>query len=152
MPVNVWVTKPSRQVLMPEYSRQTRSISWVLMTWLLASPSHQQSWYCISIRGMDCLRKTNLWLPEEGFEMCDRIKECAYKYDDVRFKRTSRTKIIKLFRFEKKFHLMHCYTFKITLTHYVLRTCGEVSRYSKCVAKMYHFCICAGYIGMMSTI
>ena len=28
-----------------DYSKQTRSISWLPMPWILASPTHQQSWY-----------------------------------------------------------------------------------------------------------
>ena len=32
-------------VLRPEYSGRTRSISWLLMPWLLMSPGHQPSWY-----------------------------------------------------------------------------------------------------------
>ena len=33
-------------VLKPENSGISRSISWMLMPWLLASPGHQQPWYC----------------------------------------------------------------------------------------------------------
>ena len=32
-------------VLKPEYSQQTRSIPFLLMTWLLVSPGHQQIWF-----------------------------------------------------------------------------------------------------------
>ena len=32
-------------VLKPEYSGQTRSIPWLLMPWLLASPGHHHPWY-----------------------------------------------------------------------------------------------------------
>ena len=35
-------------VLKPEYSGMTRSIPWLLMPWLLASPCQQQPWYSIS--------------------------------------------------------------------------------------------------------
>ena len=38
------------EVLKPEYSRITRSIPWQLMTWLPASPGHQQQWYWQSVR------------------------------------------------------------------------------------------------------
>ena len=34
-------------VLKPGYSAIIRSISWLLMPWLLASPGHQQPWYWI---------------------------------------------------------------------------------------------------------
>ena len=32
-------------LLKPEYSVRTRSAPWLLMTWLLVSPGHQQQWY-----------------------------------------------------------------------------------------------------------
>ena len=43
----------------PSYLGLTRSISWLLMPWLLASPGHQQPWYWLSriVRSLSCLRK-----------------------------------------------------------------------------------------------
>ena len=43
----------------PSYLGLTRSISWLLMTWLRASPGHQQPWYwlCRIGRSLSCLRK-----------------------------------------------------------------------------------------------
>ena len=43
----------------PSYLGLTRSISWVLMPWLLASPGHQQPWYwlCRMGRSLSYLRK-----------------------------------------------------------------------------------------------
>ena len=35
----------TRLVLMPDYSWKVRSIPWLLMHWLLASPGHHQPWY-----------------------------------------------------------------------------------------------------------
>ena len=40
------------------YSDITRSISWLLMPWLLLSPSHQQSWYWLCL---PCGRIENNW-------------------------------------------------------------------------------------------
>ena len=34
-------------VLKPEYSWQLKSIQWLMMSWLLASPSHQPWWCCL---------------------------------------------------------------------------------------------------------
>ena len=43
----------------PSYFGLTRSISWLLMPWLLTSPGHQQPWYslCIIGRFLSYLRK-----------------------------------------------------------------------------------------------
>ena len=43
----------------PSYLGLTRSISWLLMPWLLTSPGHQQSWYwlCRICRSWSYLRK-----------------------------------------------------------------------------------------------
>ena len=43
----------------PSYLGLTRSISWLLMTWLLTSPGHQQPWYwpCTICRFLSSLRK-----------------------------------------------------------------------------------------------
>ena len=43
----------------PSYLGLTRSISWLLMPWLLTSPGHQQLWYwlCIIDRFLSYLRK-----------------------------------------------------------------------------------------------
>ena len=43
----------------PSYLGLTRSISWLLMSWLLASPGHQQPWYwlCRMGRSLSYLRK-----------------------------------------------------------------------------------------------
>ena len=38
-----------------EYSRQTKSMPWLLMPWLLASPGHQQPWYWFMGCGYSCL-------------------------------------------------------------------------------------------------
>ena len=35
------------QLLKPEYSDQNGSIPWLLMPWLLLTPSHQQPWCCM---------------------------------------------------------------------------------------------------------
>ena len=46
-------------VLVPKYSGITRSITWLLMSWLIASPGHQQPWYwlCRINRSLSCMRK-----------------------------------------------------------------------------------------------
>ena len=43
----------------PSYLGLTRSISWLLMPWLLTLPGHQQSWYWLYriCRSFSCLRK-----------------------------------------------------------------------------------------------
>ena len=43
----------------PSYLGLTRSISWLLVPWLLTSPGHQQPWYwlCRIGRFLSCLRK-----------------------------------------------------------------------------------------------
>ena len=43
----------------PNYLGLTRSISWLLMPWLLTSPGHQQPWYwlCRIGRFLSCVRK-----------------------------------------------------------------------------------------------
>ena len=55
-------------VLKPEYSGQTRSITWQLMTWLLASPGHQQPWYWL------CDRKSVIYLHHLWTEIWWKIK------------------------------------------------------------------------------
>ena len=54
--IYVWLTL---NVLGPSYLGLTRSISWLLMSWLLASPGHQQPWYvlCTMGRSLSQLRK-----------------------------------------------------------------------------------------------
>ena len=42
------------QVLKTEYSGMTRSISWLPMPWLLASPGHQQPWYMYWLCRINC--------------------------------------------------------------------------------------------------
>ena len=59
----------------PCYLSLTRSISWLLMPWLLLSPGHQQPWYwlCRIGRSMSCLRKDSNYLchinVEEWYKM-----------------------------------------------------------------------------------
>ena len=53
------VTKLTLDVRGPSYLGLTRSISWLLMPWLLTSPGHQQSWYwpCSICRSWSYMRK-----------------------------------------------------------------------------------------------
>ena len=46
-------------ILVPSYLGLTKSISWLLMPWLLASPGHQQQWYwlCKLSRSLSYMRK-----------------------------------------------------------------------------------------------
>ena len=41
----------------PSYLGLTRSISWLLLSWLLASPGHHQPWYWLCRMGKSYLRK-----------------------------------------------------------------------------------------------
>ena len=52
-------TKLTLKVWGPSYLGLTRSISWLLMPWLLTSPGHQQPWYwlCSMCRSWSYLRK-----------------------------------------------------------------------------------------------
>ena len=47
-----WITRGSYSLTLnvrgPSYLGLTRSISWLLMPWLLTSPGHQQPWYWLS--------------------------------------------------------------------------------------------------------
>ena len=49
----------------PSYLGLTRSISWLLMPWLLTSPEHQQPWYwlCRICRLLSYLRKDFNYMP-----------------------------------------------------------------------------------------
>ena len=46
VPTHICVTRPQWvNMRRPSYFRLTRSISWLLMSWLLVSPGYQQPWY-----------------------------------------------------------------------------------------------------------
>ena len=50
--IKVWIFNLSTlNVRGPSYLGLTRSISWLLMPWLLTSPGHQQPWYWLCRRG-----------------------------------------------------------------------------------------------------
>ena len=61
----------------PSYLGLTRSISWLLMPWLLASPGHQQPWYwlCKISKSRSYMRKdfNYLWHVEEWHLSCIRL-------------------------------------------------------------------------------
>ena len=63
----------------PSYLCFTRSISWLLMPWLLMSPGHQQQWYwlCRIGRSLSYLRKDFNYQCHINVEEC--IK-CKYMY------------------------------------------------------------------------
>ena len=46
------MTRVNLTMWVPVCPRQTRTISWLLMAWLLVSPGHQQSWYWSYKMGM----------------------------------------------------------------------------------------------------
>ena len=46
------ITRVNLTMWVPVCPRQTRTISWLLMSWLLVSPGHQQSWYWSYKMGM----------------------------------------------------------------------------------------------------
>ena len=54
-----WAFLLTLKVRGPSYLSLTRSLSWLLMPWLLTSPGHQQSWYflCRIGRFLSYLRK-----------------------------------------------------------------------------------------------
>ena len=54
----------------------TRSISWLLMPWLLASPSHQQPWYwlCKLGRSVSAMRK------DFNYLCYISVEECKYMF------------------------------------------------------------------------
>ena len=62
-------------VLGPNYLGLTRSISWLLMPWLLASPGHQQPWYWLHriIRSLSFLRKEFNYLCHVNMEQWHKI-------------------------------------------------------------------------------
>ena len=60
----------------PSYLGLTRSISWLLMPWLLTSPGHQQPWYwlCIIGRFVSYLRKDFNYLRRINVEKWHKYK------------------------------------------------------------------------------
>ena len=44
-PYLLWASELTHLVLRPEYSMKIRTISWILVTWSIVSPGHQQLWY-----------------------------------------------------------------------------------------------------------
>ena len=59
----------------PSYLGLTRSISWLLMPWLLTSPGHQQPWYwlCRIGRFLSYLRKNFNYLHRINVEKWDKM-------------------------------------------------------------------------------
>ena len=57
--ISQWLDTLTLNVRGPSYLALTRSISWLLMPWLLAPPGHQQPWYwlCRIGRFLSYLRK-----------------------------------------------------------------------------------------------
>ena len=76
----LWISEKSHEVLAlnvwgPSYLSLTRSISWLLMRWLLTSPGHQQPWYwlCRIGRFLSCLRKDLNYLRRINVEKWDKM-------------------------------------------------------------------------------
>ena len=64
----------------PSYSGLTRSISWLLMPWLLTSPGHQQPWYWIYriCRSFSYLRKDFKYLCQTNVEKWHKMQMYVY--------------------------------------------------------------------------
>ena len=64
----------------PSYLGLTRSISWLLMPWLLTSPGHQQPWYCLYriYRSFSYLRKDFKYLCQINVEEWHKMQIYVY--------------------------------------------------------------------------
>ena len=64
----------------PSYLGLTRSVSWLLMHWLLTSPGHQQPWYwlCRIGRFLSYLRKDFKYLRHTNVEKCHKMQIYVY--------------------------------------------------------------------------
>ena len=70
-----WCVSSLINVRRPSYLGFTRSISWLLMPWLLSSPEHQQPWYwlCRIGRSLSYLRKDFNYLCHINVEKWHKI-------------------------------------------------------------------------------
>ena len=66
-------------VLRPEYCGKTRSIAWLLMPWLFASPGHGQQlyWWCRIKTSLSCMRT------DINFQHHSNISTCLCLFDKV---------------------------------------------------------------------
>ena len=72
-----WVN-PSGLVWKQEYSARTRSVPWLLMTWFLGLPGHQQPWYwlCLINKSLSLIRNDFNCLCHLSVEKW--LKKCKY--------------------------------------------------------------------------
>ena len=71
-------------MLEPEYAGRTKSIPWLLMPWLLASPGHQQPWYwlCMISRSLSFIRIDRKYLCHLSVQEWVEIKTKIFMFSE----------------------------------------------------------------------